>query len=190
MHLTTLEALGAEIELEGGYVIARAPRGLTGNRIALSKVSVGATHNALMAAVLARGESLIENAAREPEVVDLANCLVKMGARIEGIGTATLWIQGVRRLHGAEHTVLPDRIETGTYAMAAAITGGDVLLGRRPRRSSARGASDLALDRGRDRGEADRHQSGAERRRLEPGLGGDRSPSRASRPICRRSSSR
>jgi UDP-N-acetylglucosamine 1-carboxyvinyltransferase len=128
MHLTALEALGAEIELEGGYVIARAPRGLTGNKIALAKVSVGATHNALMAAVLARSESLIENAAREPEVVDLANCLVRMGARIEGIGSATLWVEGRETLYGAEHTVLPDRIEAGTYAMAAAITGGDVLL--------------------------------------------------------------
>ncbi|HEX9904539.1 MAG TPA: UDP-N-acetylglucosamine 1-carboxyvinyltransferase, partial [Propylenella sp.] len=117
-----------EIELEGGYVIARAPRGLTGNKIALAKVSVGATHNALMAAVLARGESLVENAAREPEVVDLANCLVRMGARIEGIGSGTLWVQGRETLYGAEHTVLPDRIEAGTYAMAAAITGGDVLL--------------------------------------------------------------
>ena len=128
LHLTTLEALGAEIELEGGYVIARAPRGLTGNRVELSKVSVGATHNALMAAVLARGETLIENAAREPEVVDLGNCLIRMGARIEGLGTPTLWIQGRETLHSAEHTVLPDRIETGTYAMAAAMTGGDVLL--------------------------------------------------------------
>ena len=133
LHLQTLEALGAEIELEGGYVIARAPRGLTGNKVTLSKVSVGATHNALMAAVLARGESLIENAAREPEVVDVANCLVRMGARIEGLGTPTLWIQGRETLYGAEHTVLPDRIETGTYAMAAAITGGEVLLdGARP----------------------------------------------------------
>src|SRR6476661_10576613 len=128
LHLTTLEALGAEIELEGGYVIARAPRGLTGNKINLSKVSVGATHNALMAAVLARGETLIENAAREPEVVDVANCLIKMGARIEGIGSSTLQVQGVDRLHGAEHTVIPDRIETGTYAMAAAMTNGDVVL--------------------------------------------------------------
>jgi UDP-N-acetylglucosamine 1-carboxyvinyltransferase len=133
LHLTTLQALGAEIDLDGGYVNARAPRGLTGNRIELSKVSVGATHNALMAAVLARGESLIENAAREPEVADLANCLVRMGARIEGIGSSTLWVQGRETLHSAEHTVLPDRIETGTYAMAAAITGGDVLLdGARP----------------------------------------------------------
>ena len=128
LHLQTLEALGAEIELEGGYVIARAPRGLTGNKVTLSKVSVGATHNALMAAVLARGESLIENAAREPEVGDLASCLIRMGARIEGLGTSTFCVQGRETLYGADHTVLPDRIETGTYAMAAAITGGDVLL--------------------------------------------------------------
>ena len=133
LHISTLEKLGAEIELEGGYVIARAPRGLTGNRIELSKVSVGATHNALMAAVLAKGETLIENAAREPEVVDLGTCLIGMGARIEGLGTGTLWVQGRETLHSAEHAVLPDRIETGTYAMAAAITGGDVLLdGARP----------------------------------------------------------
>ena len=133
LHLETLRTLGAEIELDGGYVNARAPRGLTGARIELSKVSVGATHNALMAAVLARGESLIENAAREPEVADVANCLVRMGARVEGIGTSTLWVQGRETLYSAEHSVLPDRIETGTYAMAAAITGGDVLLdGARP----------------------------------------------------------
>jgi UDP-N-acetylglucosamine 1-carboxyvinyltransferase len=128
LHLSALAALGAEIVLEGGYVIARAPRGLTGARISLGKVSVGATHNALMAATLARGETLIENAAREPEVMDLAICLIEMGAKIEGIGTSTLLIQGVDELHGAEHTVLPDRIETGTYAMAAAITGGELFL--------------------------------------------------------------
>lgn len=128
LHLTTLEALGASIDLEGGYVIAKAPKGLTGARIELAKVSVGATHNALMAAVLARGETVIENAAREPEVADLASCLKKMGAKIAGIGSSTLQIQGVEHLHGAEHTVLPDRIETGTYAMAAAITGGEVFL--------------------------------------------------------------
>jgi UDP-N-acetylglucosamine 1-carboxyvinyltransferase len=128
LHLSTLQALGAEIELEGGYVIARAPSGLTGAKITLEKVSVGATHNALMAATLARGESLIENAAREPEVMDLATCLVEMGAKIDGIGSSTLRVQGVDELHGAEHTVLPDRIETGTYAMAAAITGGEVFL--------------------------------------------------------------
>ena len=128
LHLSTLEALGARIDLEGGFVIAKAPNGLSGAKVALSKVSVGATHNALMAAVLARGDTVIENAAREPEVADLASCLKKMGAKITGIGTSTLQIQGVERLHGAEHTVLPDRIETGTYAMAAAMTGGDVLL--------------------------------------------------------------
>ena len=128
LHLTTLESLGVSIELEGGYVIAKALKGLTGARVTLTKVSVGATHNALMAAVLARGETLIENAAREPEVADLANCLKKMGAKIEGIGSSTLQVQGVDRLHGAEHTVIPDRIETGTYAMAAAMTNGDVVL--------------------------------------------------------------
>src|SRR6476620_8489907 len=132
LHLTTLESLGVSIELEGGYVIAKALKGLTGARVTLTKVSVGATHNALMAAVLARGETLIENAAREPEVADLANCLNKMGAKIEGIGSSTLQVQGVDRLHGAEHTVIPDRIETGTYAMAAAMTNGDdVLAGAR-----------------------------------------------------------
>ncbi len=133
LHLTALEALGAEIELDGGYVIAKAPQGLVGNRIQLAKISVGATHNALMAAVLARGETEILNAAREPEVGDLATCLTEMGAKIEGIGTSTLRIEGVPSLHAAEHNVLPDRIETGTYAMAAAITGGDVFLeGARP----------------------------------------------------------
>ena len=128
LHLSALEALGADIELEAGYVLAKAPKGLIGAHIKLAKISVGATHNALMAAVLARGDTLIDNAAREPEVADVAECLVKMGAKIEGIGTSTLRIQGVNELHGAEHDVLPDRIETGTYAMAAAITGGDVFL--------------------------------------------------------------
>ena len=128
LHLTTLKSLGVSIELEGGYVIAKALKGLTGARVTLTKVSVGATHNALMAAVLARGETLIENAAREPEVADLANCLKKMGAKIGGVGSSTLQVQGVDRLHGAEHTVIPDRIETGTYAMAAAMTNGDVVL--------------------------------------------------------------
>ncbi len=132
LHLLAMERLGAEIEIDGGYVIARAPKGLTGNRITFPKVSVGATHNALMAAVLARGQTEIENAAQEPEVTDLAECLVKMGARIEGIGTSTLNISGVPRLHSATHEVLPDRIETGTYAMAVAMTGGEVdLIGAR-----------------------------------------------------------
>ena len=153
LHLTTLEALGASIELEGGYVIAKAPKGLTGARVSLSKVSVGATHNALMAAVLARGDTLIENAAREPEVADVANCLKKMGAKIGGIGSATLEVEGVGHLHGAEHTVLPDRIETGTYAMAAAMTNGDVRLRWGPRRPPARGCSKpFASSWHRDRG--------------------------------------
>ena len=128
LHLIGLQKLGAEMDLEGGYVIARAPKGLTGGRVQFPKVSVGATHNVLMAATLAKGETVLENAAREPEVGDLAHCLVKMGAQIEGIGTDTLHIQGVGQLEGAVHTVLPDRIETGTYAMAIAATGGDVLL--------------------------------------------------------------
>ena len=126
--LLAMKARGADIELESGYVLAAAKKGLTGGRIAFPGVSVGATHTALMAASLARGESVIENAAREPEVVDLANCLIKMGAKIEGAGSSEVHIQGVDRLNGAIHSVLPDRIETGTYAMAVAATGGDVLL--------------------------------------------------------------
>ena len=132
LHLMALEKLGAAIEIDGGYVVARAPGGLKGGRISFPKVSVGATHNALMAATLARGETVIENAAREPEVVDLASCLVKMGARIEGSGTSTLRIQGVARLHGAEHSVMADRIEAGTYCMAVAMAGGDVTLAGAP----------------------------------------------------------
>jgi UDP-N-acetylglucosamine 1-carboxyvinyltransferase len=127
-HLDALRALGAEIDIEAGYVLAKAPRGLKGARISFPKVSVGATHAALMAASLASGESVIENAAREPEVSDVAECLRKMGAKIEGIGTSTLRIEGVKHLHAARHAVLPDRIETGTYAMAVAMTGGDVTL--------------------------------------------------------------
>jgi UDP-N-acetylglucosamine 1-carboxyvinyltransferase len=128
LHLMGLQKLGAELELDGGYVIASAPKGLTGARINFPKVSVGATHNVLMAAVLAKGETVLENAAMEPEVGDLAQCLTKMGARIDGIGTDTLTIQGVTQLEGAVHSVLPDRIETGTFAMLVAATGGEVLL--------------------------------------------------------------
>lgn len=131
--LMALEALGAEIEIEGGYAVARAPKGLRGNLIKFPKVTVGGTHTALMAAVLAHGDTVIEDAAREPEVVDLANCLIKMGAKIQGAGSSRIEIQGVPHLGGTHHTVLPDRIETGTYAMAVAMTGGDVLLeGARP----------------------------------------------------------
>ena len=132
LHLEGLALLGAEIDLRDGYIHAHAPHGLRGAEIPMPTASVGATENLLMAATLARGETRIRNAAREPEVTDLANCLIKMGARIEGLGSDTLVIQGVERLHGAEHRVIPDRIETGTYALAAAITGGDVeLLGAR-----------------------------------------------------------
>jgi len=123
-----LAALGADIEIDGGYVVVRALGGLKGGRVEFPKVSVGATHTIMMAATLAEGETEIVNAAREPEVVDLAKCLKAMGAKIEGEGTSTIRIQGVPRLHGAHHAVVPDRIETGTYAMAVAMTGGDVLL--------------------------------------------------------------
>ncbi|MFN7399186.1 MAG: UDP-N-acetylglucosamine 1-carboxyvinyltransferase, partial [Sandaracinobacter sp.] len=129
LHLKGLEALGAEIELTSGYVRAKAPAGgLRGGRIIFPVVSVGATENVLMAAVLAKGETVMENAAREPEIVDLANCLVAMGAHISGIGTERLVIEGVDRLHGATYAVMPDRIEAGSYACAAAITGGEVVL--------------------------------------------------------------
>lgn len=128
LHLKALGQLGAEIELSEGYIEARAPNGLTGANILFPFVSVGATENILMGACLARGETVLSNAAREPEIADLGRCLIAMGARIEGIGTDTLRIQGVERLGGAEHNVVPDRIEAGTYAMAAAITGGRVEL--------------------------------------------------------------
>jgi UDP-N-acetylglucosamine 1-carboxyvinyltransferase len=126
--LEALAALGAEIDIDAGYVVARARNGLAGGRIVFPKVTVGATHVAMMAAALARGETVIDNAAREPEIVDVADCLIKMGARIEGAGTATIRIEGVPALHGARHAVLPDRIEAGTYAFAVAMTGGDVVL--------------------------------------------------------------
>ena len=126
--IMALEKLGAEIEIEGGYVITRARKGLRGGEIAFPKVTVGGTHTALMAASLANGTTVIENAAREPEISDVADCLNKMGARISGAGTPRIVVEGVPKLHGARHAVLPDRIETGTYAMAVAMTGGDVLL--------------------------------------------------------------
>ena len=126
--IMALERLGAEIEIEGGYVIARAKKGLRGADIVFPKVTVGGTHTAMMAAALAHGTTVIENAAREPEIGDVADCLNKMGAKITGAGTARIVVDGVPRLHGARHAVLPDRIETGTYAMAVAMTGGDVLL--------------------------------------------------------------
>jgi UDP-N-acetylglucosamine 1-carboxyvinyltransferase len=126
--IDALKALGARIEIESGYVLAKAPKGLRGARIAFPKVTVGATHVALMAAALARGETVIENAAREPEIADLATCLISMGANIAGAGTSTIHIQGVDRLSAARHSVMSDRIEAGTYAMAVSMTGGDILL--------------------------------------------------------------
>ncbi|CAD7034077.1 UDP-N-acetylglucosamine 1-carboxyvinyltransferase [Pseudorhizobium endolithicum] len=129
LFLEGLQALGAEIEIDGGYVNATAPAGgLVGGHYTFPKVSVGATHVLMMAATLANGTTVIENAAREPEVADLAACLTAMGARISGAGTSTITVEGVSSLHGARHRVLPDRIETGTYAMAVAMTGGDVTL--------------------------------------------------------------
>jgi UDP-N-acetylglucosamine 1-carboxyvinyltransferase len=126
--IMALDCLGAEIEIDCGYVIARARNGLKGGRISFPKVTVGGTHTALMAASLAHGSTVIENAAREPEISDVADCLNKMGARISGAGTSRILVEGVPRLNGARHRVLPDRIETGTYAMAVAMTGGNVLL--------------------------------------------------------------
>jgi len=129
LHLKALEAMGAEIELAAGYVKATAPGGrLPGGRFSFPVVSVGATENALMAAVTCKGTTVLDNAAREPEIVDLCNLLVAMGARIGGIGTERLEIEGVDRLHGATYAVMPDRIEAGSYACAAAITGGDIEL--------------------------------------------------------------
>jgi UDP-N-acetylglucosamine 1-carboxyvinyltransferase len=129
LHLKALEAMGAEIEIAAGYVKATAPGGrLPGGRVTFPIVSVGATENAVMAAVLAKGGTVIENAAREPEIVDLCNLLLAMGASISGVGTERLEIEGVDRLHGATYRVMPDRIEAGSYACAAAITGGSVEL--------------------------------------------------------------
>ncbi len=128
LHIKGLRQLGAEIELRQGYVDARAPKGLHGAEIAFPSISVGATENLLMAAALARGETVLGNVAREPEIGDLATCLQAMGAQIEGVGSDCLRIIGVGRLHGAQHRILPDRIETGTYMMAAAATAGEVRL--------------------------------------------------------------
>ena len=126
--LMAMKQLGAKIEIDAGYVLAYAPDGLKGGEINFPKVTVGGTHIALMAATLAHGTTVIENAAREPEIKDVADCLNKMGANITGAGTSRIVIEGVSKLHGARHRVLPDRIEAGTYAMAVAMTGGDVLL--------------------------------------------------------------
>lgn len=128
LHLKALEALGARVDLEEGYVLASTTGRLKGARIEFPFVSVGATENALMAATLAEGQTVIENAAREPEIDDLGRCLIQMGARISGLGTSRIVVEGVERLRAAEYAVLPDRIETGTYAIAAAVAGGEVEL--------------------------------------------------------------
>lgn len=129
LHILGMKQLGAEIELSDGYIHAKAPiGGLRGADIHLPKVSVGATQNVIMAATLAKGKTVLTNAAREPEIIDLGECLNKMGAKISGLGTDTIVVEGVAKLHGAEHTVIPDRIEAGTFAIAAAITGGELTL--------------------------------------------------------------
>jgi UDP-N-acetylglucosamine 1-carboxyvinyltransferase len=128
LHVGGLEQLGAEVRQEHGYIEAIAPHGLRGARVRFDRITVTGTEDLLMAATLARGETLLENAAREPEVSDLADLLIKMGAQIEGAGTSTIRIGGVERLGGAEHTIIPDRIEAGTFLIAGAITGGDLLV--------------------------------------------------------------
>lgn len=128
LHLKGLQALGVTIDLAQGYVYADAPAGLVGGEVVFPTVTVGATENVLMAACLAKGRTEIVNAAREPEIIDLGDCLIAMGAKITGLGTSRIVVEGVDRLHGATHSVLPDRIETGTYAIAAAIAGGEVEL--------------------------------------------------------------
>lgn len=153
LHLKALSAMGADLLVEGGYVKAAAIHGLKGAHIALPFPSVGATEHAMMAATLAKGETVLENAAREPEIVDLADCLSKMGAKIEGAGTATIRIEGVESLRGAQHHVMADRIEAGTFAMAAAATGGDVTLTGAP--VTALGAMISTLEEAGVRVEAD-----------------------------------
>ena len=128
LHVLALEQLGARIEQTHGYIEAQAPEGLRGARIHFDSITVTGTEDLLMAAVLARGETVIGNAAREPEVKDLADLLIAMGAKIEGAGTSKIIVQGVERLHGAEHTIIPDRIEAGTFLLAAAITKGDLVV--------------------------------------------------------------
>jgi UDP-N-acetylglucosamine 1-carboxyvinyltransferase len=145
-HIKGLQAMGADIRIEAGYIHARAKR-LRGTRIVTDMITVTGTENLLMAAVLADGETVLENAAREPEVSDLANLLVAMGAKISGIGTDRLVVQGVDKLHGATHSVIPDRIETGTFLCATAATGGDVTL-----RNTRSDILDVALDKLREAG--------------------------------------
>ncbi len=152
LHIAGLKAMGAVIDIDGGYLVARAPKGLRGARFTFPKVSVGATENLMMAAALAKGTTVLDNAAREPEITDLAECLSAMGVPVRGIGTETLTIDGVPSLREASHRVICDRIETGTYAMAVAMTAGDVeLIGGRLDLIEAAGqtlrAAGVALDK-------------------------------------------
>jgi UDP-N-acetylglucosamine 1-carboxyvinyltransferase len=145
--IMAIERLGAKVEIDGGYVVASAPGGLKGGEIVFPKVTVGGTHTAIMAASLASGTTVIENAAQEPEIGDVADCLNKMGAQITGAGTSRITVEGVGKLNGARHAVLPDRIETGTYAMAVAMTGGDILL-QNARPELLQAALDVLVDAG------------------------------------------
>src|SRR5438874_7842947 len=128
LHLAGLEQLGAQIQQSHGYIEAVAPQGLRGATVRFERITVTGTEDLMMAAVLARGETVLENAAREPEVADLAALLIKMGAKIEGAGTSTIKVHGVSKLHGAKHRIIPDRIEAGTFLIAAAMTGGDLII--------------------------------------------------------------
>jgi len=128
LHLSGLESMGAHITIEDGYVVAHAPDGLKGTHILFPKVSVGATENLMMAATLAEGQTILSNAAMEPEIIDLGDCLIKMGAKITGLGSNRIVVDGVKKLHRASHSVIPDRIETGTFMIAAALTGGELTL--------------------------------------------------------------
>ena len=190
LHLKGLAAMGAEIELAGGYVLARALDGLKGAEYEFPMVSVGATENLLMAASLAKGRTVLKNAAREPEIGDLGRCLIAMGAKIEGLDTSTIVIDGVKELHEATHAVLPDRIETGTYAIAAAIAGGEVeLIGGRAHLIGAL-IEKLRRDGCGDRGHSTRADDRAQRRPAARLRHHDRAVPRISRPTFRRSMSR
>ena len=168
--------------------MARAPHGLKGGEIVFPKVTVGGTHTAMMAAALANGTTVIDNAAREPEIADVADCLNKMGARISGAGTSRIVVEGVAKLNGARHAVLPDRIETGTYAMAVAMAGGDVLL-QNARPELLQAALDVLAQAGAAVTPTNAgHPRRPQRRRHRAGRGHDRAVSRLSRPTCRRSS--
>lgn len=186
LHLKGLEAMGAHIKLEGGYIEASAPNGLTGAHIIFPFISVGATEHLLMAASLAKGTTTLQNVAREPEIADLAKCLIAMGAQIEGVGTDTLVIEGVEKLHGATHDILPDRIEAGTYACAAAVTGGRVFLENARPKISAPSSPCCAKPAWTSPRNPTACSSSASN--LSPGWTSSPSPSPASRRTCRPSS--